>query len=68
MPIQEYHCHDCGLKNDELIRSEADIPDKCPKCGSDMYEQQVPLIGGYQGSFSSASTSPRGRGSFKVRK
>lgn len=64
-PLLEYKCLSCDFQNDELVRSEADVPEKCPSCGSEMYEKQISAYGGYTGSFGGGSTPRRGAGSFK---
>ena len=34
MPIYEYECAKCGARTEQLIRNPADVPKKCPTCGS----------------------------------
>ncbi len=33
MPIYEYNCGKCGHHFEVLVRTKADLPGKCPKCG-----------------------------------
>jgi putative FmdB family regulatory protein len=33
MPIYEYDCAKCGAHFEVLIRSDRDLPGKCPQCG-----------------------------------
>lgn len=34
MPIYEYQCKPCGHQFEVLIRTQSDLPKKCPKCGA----------------------------------
>ncbi len=34
MPIHEYQCGKCGRTFEVLLRSRADSPKQCPKCGA----------------------------------
>ncbi|TFH13857.1 MAG: zinc ribbon domain-containing protein [Lentisphaerales bacterium] len=34
MPIYEYSCAKCRKQFEVLVRTDADIPAKCPKCGA----------------------------------
>lgn len=65
MPLRSYMCLNCEFQNDELIRSSADEPTKCPSCGSEQYERQVSGFGGYQGNLGGSSTRPKNAGSFR---
>jgi putative FmdB family regulatory protein len=65
MPLREFTCKDCDHGWEELIRSTADEPEKCPHCDSQNIYQTLSSYGGYQGSFGSSSTRPRFSGSFK---
>ena len=68
MPLREYLCRGCGHTWEELIRSSADLPKKCPHCDTRQIEQLISTYGGYQGNFSTASTRPRHSGAFAGRR
>lgn len=45
MPIYEYLCNSCGVKNEHMQKmSDAPI-EACPKCGSDNYNKQISAVG-----------------------
>jgi putative FmdB family regulatory protein len=58
MPLQDYHCIDCEHEQEELIRSEADIPHRCPACDSEKYERTMSAPGMIRGNFG----TPRKKG------
>ena len=40
MPIFEYQCEACGKKFEQLVRSSAEKPAGCPKCGGKKLSKQ----------------------------
>lgn len=65
MALREYKCNDCGTHSDSIERSPEDILKLCPKCGSENIERVITSYGGYFGDLGSASTKPKGSGSFR---
>jgi putative FmdB family regulatory protein len=65
MPLRDYHCPDCGITIEYLIRSDADVPTRCPDCSSEKIEQKISAHGGYSMDSGPASVRPRGAGAFK---
>jgi putative FmdB family regulatory protein len=68
MPLREYLCKDCGHVFENYERSTADAATQCVQCDSCLIERLVSAFGGYNGDLGSASTKPRGAGSFKRHK
>jgi len=52
MPIYEYKCEQCGKSFEALIKSENDLPKKCPFCGEPNPEKLI-------SSFSTTSSTNR---------
>ena len=63
MPIKDYACRNCGDIKEHLIRSEADIPDKCISCGSTDIFASPTAHGGIHGSF--GTVPKKNAGSYK---
>lgn len=65
MPIYEYHCRDCGLHFEKLVRSMSSAVEvECPQCHSKNCEKSISLFGvasnGNGAATSAASCSPSG--------
>ena len=41
MPLYEYKCGHCARVFEQLMRSSADRPGACPKCGGKKLEKQL---------------------------
>jgi len=65
-PLRDYQCRECSHVWEEFIQTKEDIPDACVQCDSAKVDPLPGAHGGYRirGS-NSASTTPRGTGSFK---
>ena len=50
MPIYEYKCQDCGQLTEKLVRTDNDIPRRCPACNGDNLKKKF-------STFSAAVTS-----------
>lgn len=66
MPLKDYACRNCGEIKEHLIRCEADIPTKCPDCGSEDIFASPTAHGGIKGNFGTVRKS--NAGSYKRRK
>ena len=57
MPIYEYHCKQCGIKFEKLVKLSTNTSEiECPRCGAQKAEKTVSLFG-TSGSASSGSQS-----------
>jgi putative FmdB family regulatory protein len=50
MPLYEYRCSKCGSVSEHLLRSSADTPKACPKCGGHGLEKQFSSFSASAGS------------------
>ncbi len=61
MPIYEYTCAKCGHRFERLVRTDEDVPGKCPECGSTRIQKQfstfsATIAGGGSADSGSCST------------
>lgn len=69
MPLRDFTCADCGNKFESFVKRDPvllrEVGTECPACQSSNVASHVSAPGGYHMNSGSASTRPRGAGSFK---